>query len=79
MFARAWTRFFVETEPAEWAGSLVVRPFLGEADAIVLVGDRLGETAPARWNEFRDALTRQAGLAGWLTTEQRTALERALG
>ncbi len=79
LFARAWTRFFVETKPAEWAGSLVVRPFLGEADAIVLVGDRLGDTAPTRWNEFRDALTRQAGLAGWLTTEQRTALEQALG
>ena len=79
LFARAWRRFFVETEPAEWAGSLVVRPFLSEADAIVLVRDRLGDAAPARWNGFRDALARQAGLAGWLTTKQRTALERALG
>jgi len=79
LFAQAWSRFFREQDPADWAGSLVVKPFLSEAEAIVLVRDRLRETAPERWNALRDALARQAGMAGWLSTGQRAALERALG
>ena len=78
LFARAWGRFFAEHDPQEWVGSFVVRSFLSEPGAIARVRDGLESDHPERWEAFRQALLRQAGLATWLTGEQRDALDRAL-
>ena len=76
LFAAAWTRFFNERNPAEWMNTLVIKSFLGEPEAIDVVRHRIEETEGSNWRPLRDALLRQAGIASWLSTEQRRDLEQ---
>jgi hypothetical protein len=76
LFAAAWARFFNDRDPAEWTNTLVIKSFLGEPEAIHVVRQRIEDTGGGNWRALRDALLRQAGIASWLSTEQRRDLER---
>jgi hypothetical protein len=78
LFGRAWKRFFLEHEPSEWKNTLVIRSFLTEPEAIRVVREQLARKSDERWTTLREALIRQAGLAAWLSEEQRAALDRAV-
>lgn len=78
LFGQAWTRFFRECDPAEWVNTLVIRSFLCEPEAIDAVRHPLEREHDERWPVLRGALLRQAGLASWLTAEQRADLEKNL-
>lgn len=78
LFARAWSRFFREIDPARWSDPLVARSFLSEPDAITAVRDKLGKPDEALWRTLRDALLAQADQVSWFSPEQLKALERGL-
>ena len=78
LFARAWSRYLAECEPASWRGSVTIRPFLAEPDAVRAIRRRIADEMPDRWAELRQALVGQAVHVRWLSDEQRGALERAV-
>ena len=78
LFVLAWRRFFVEREPTEWAGTLLVRSFLAEPEAIAEIRVALSAGADDRWNALREALLRQVGEVTWLSPDQRAALDRVV-
>ena len=78
LFARAWTRYFLQQEPASWESTLVIKAFLGEPDAIAIVRDELRVASAERWEALVEAILRQAGIASWLSPDQHSALDRSL-
>lgn len=78
LFARSWRRFFLEHQPADWKNTLVIKSFLTEPEAIAVVRELLTEECAEVWVGLRAALIRQAGLASWLSEEQRAELDRAI-
>jgi hypothetical protein len=78
LFGQAWRRFFIDHDPADWKGTLIIRSFLAEPEAILVVRDALAGAPVERWDELRKALIRQAGLITWLSPDQRDALDRVV-
>lgn len=78
LFGRSWRRFFLEHEPADWKNTLVIKSFLTEPEAITVVRKMLMEECAEIWVALRATLIRQAGMAGWLSEEQRAELDRAI-
>ena len=78
LFVLAWRRFFLEREPTEWTGTLIVRSFLAEPEAISEIRAALAAVAEDRWKALREALLRQVGEVTWLSPEQREALDRVV-
>lgn len=78
LFGQAWARFFRHQHPSIAEGTLVIRSFLSEPDAIQVVHQVLLESSPDRWDALRDALLRQVGSVRWLDADQRAALDRSL-
>jgi hypothetical protein len=77
LFVRAWVRFFTQREAGDRHNTLVVKSFLAEPDAILAVRGPLERASAEGWAGLREALLRQAGSVGWLSDEQRAALDRA--
>ncbi len=77
LFVKAWLRFFGEKEPEDWTDPLVVRSFLGDADAIRAVKTGL-ESSGGDWPRLREALLRQAGRVSWISPDQLNALQQDL-
>jgi len=78
LFSTAWHRFFLEHHPEDAAAQAVVRALLTEHEAVRRVRDAIEERSPERWAALRGALTRCAGRTGWLSAEQREALDGAI-
>jgi len=78
LFARAWTRFFRERDPAEWSDPLVAGSFLSEPDAIKAVRETLDPSDHELWQTFREALLEQADQVSWFSSDQLAELERGL-
>lgn len=77
LFARAWVRFFIDRDAGDWTHTLLIKSFLTEPDAVLAVREPLERASPRAWNALREALLRQAGDVGWLSRQQREALDRA--
>lgn len=78
LFAAAWSRFFAQGDPDPWNVTLIIKSFLTEPEAIGVVREVLAAEAEPRWNALREALLRQAGLVGWLSPDQREALNEVI-
>jgi hypothetical protein len=78
LFGQAWARFYRHQPPSIAEGTLVIRSFLSEPDAIHVVRKALVESSPRRWDDLRGALLRQAGSVRWMDDGQRAALDRSL-
>ena len=77
LFVRAWVRFFIDRDPNDWTHTLLIKSFLAEPDAVLAVREPLELASPQAWTALREALLRQAGDVGWLSEQQRDALDRA--
>jgi hypothetical protein len=78
LFRKAWRRFFLDHDPADWTGTLIIRSFLTEPEAIREVREVLVADSGERWDALREALIRQAGVVTWLSPDQRDALDRVV-
>lgn len=74
LFALAWTRFLMETDPIAWRETL--RPFLSEPAAIRAVQRHLARRSAKRWRLLCEALRGLADSVTWLSAEQRADLHR---
>ncbi len=77
LFARAWRRFLREKGTDAGPSNLITRAFLSEPAAIREVRRQLNDS-PDCWLALRAAVERQARIVGWLSDEQREALDRSL-
>jgi hypothetical protein len=78
LFGKAWRRFFLERDPADPKGTLIIKSLLTEPEAVRVIKSSLSVDSPERWEPLREALIRQAGLVSWLSDDQREALDRAV-
>ena len=78
LFGKAWVRYFVEHDPADWRHTLVIKSFLAEPEAILAIREPLEHESAKAWKALREALLRQAGSPSWLSEGQRDALDRAV-
>ena len=78
LWGKAWRRFFLERDPADPKGTLIIKSFLTEPEAVRVIKHSLEVDSPDSWKPLREALLRQAGLVSWLSDDQREALDRAV-
>jgi hypothetical protein len=78
LFATAWSRFFAHGDTDAWNVTLIIKSFLTEPEAIGVVREVLAAETEPRWSALREALLRQAGLVGWLSPDQREALNKVI-
>jgi hypothetical protein len=76
LFALAWTRFLMETDPIAWRETL--RPFLTEAASLRAVRRHLEQRSVKRWQMLCETLLGLADSVTWLSAEQRAELQRVL-
>jgi len=76
LFALAWTRFLMETDPIAWRETL--RPFLTDPAAIRAVHRHLGRRSVKRWQLLCEALLGLTDSVTWLSAEQRADLDRVV-
>jgi hypothetical protein len=78
LFGKAWHRFFKQHDPNDWKGTLIIKSFLTEPEAVRVIKHSLEVDSPDNWKPLRESLIRQAGLVSWLSERQREALDRAV-
>jgi hypothetical protein len=78
LFGKAWLRFFSQHDPADWRGTLIIKSFLTEPEAVRVIKHALEVDSPDAWEPLRESLIRQAGLVSWLSDDQREALDWAV-